>query len=450
MRVILIGKSSGRLDCLAEAITNSKNTELFILTDISNPELEKKGFVSIGKTNDQNYVLNFAKNIKENEIIRGKQKIIQETTIAVISDEESLAAGVVDTLKSIDILSVGPTKNLSQIESSKTFTRQLLERNKLGFMNPLWGSFNPNEINRVESYMHAFKNFVIKPDGLTNGKGVKVLNKDFFTINEGLKYCKEIFDTGEKLLIEQQQIGHEFSLMSFSDGNTIIDMPIVQDYKRLLDLDMGPNTGGMGSICDPKNKFSYIPQYHFEQASWTNRKVIEVLQKDCKEPYKGIIYGNFISTNNGLKIIEYNARFGDPEIINILPILDTDFGDILFDITRGKLNKKNIKFKNKATVCKYLVPIGYPNNSKQGFIDTKNVLIDNTTRIYFGSLDGNKITNSRSIAVVGISDDIYMAGNYAEFAAQQIKGPLFYRKDIGTFESLQRKINNTNLITEWQ
>lgn len=441
MRILLIGKSSGRLDCLAETIRRSERVELFILTNMIHDGLTDKGFVTIGPTDDPEWVADYGRKYCTEKGV---------ATIALISNEEPLAAGVADSLKKAGIDTVGPTQALAQIESSKTFTRKLLDKNKLAYMNPHWGSFEPGEINRVRSYMCAFKDFVIKPDGLTGGKGVKVKGDHFHTIQEGLDYCHEIFDQGGRLLIEQQQFGQEFSLMSFSDGKTVIDMPLVQDHKRLLDLDQGPNTGGMGSYSMADHKLPVCDEYSYLQATWTNRKVIEFLQNEIGAPYKGIIYGSYIITTTGLKIIEFNCRFGDPEVMNVLPILETDFGDILYAITKGTLTKKMVRFSPYATVCKYLVPIGHPNESEPGEIDISAVETDKFARLYRGAVNGNTLTGSRAVATVGIHDNLYMAEKFAELAASQIKGPLFHRKDIGTYEAIERRVNNVAMVKEWQ
>lgn len=428
MRVILIGKSSGRLDCLADAISRSKRVELFILTNIVHDGLKAKGFVDIGPTDNPGFVADYARTYSHGD-----------RTIALISNEEPLANGVVDALKAAGISSVGPTKPLARIESSKSFARKIIDNAGLGSMNPLWEIFAPGEIQRVESIMWGFADFVIKPDGLTGGKGVKVRGDHFQTIEEGLEYCKEVFETGSNLLIEQKQIGQEFSLMSFSDGNTLIDMPAVQDHKRLLDGDVGPNTGGMGSYSDANHLLPFLTKSDVNHASWANRQIIKELQKELAQPYKGIIYGNYIATKWGLKIIEFNCRFGDPEIMNVLPLLETDFGDLLYDITTGCMKPGKVRFAKKATVCKYLVPEGHPGPAANGTLDLSRIIQGENVRFYRGALDGDKLTGSRAAAVVGIAETIYKAEEFAENAASLAVGPVVHRRDIGTEEVIEKR-----------
>jgi phosphoribosylamine--glycine ligase len=155
-------------------------------------------------------------------------------------------------------------------------------------------------------------------------------------------------------------------------------------------------------------------------------------------------------TSSGLKIIEYNARFGDPEVMNVLPLLSTDFADILFAITKGKLRPEQVRFANKATVCKYLVPIGHPNDPQPGTLDLSKSAYDESVRVYYGALDGDKMTGSRAAAVVGIASTLDMAEKLAEQACNAAVGPVFHRKDIGTMEAVTRRTNHATRLREFR
>jgi phosphoribosylamine--glycine ligase len=394
--------------------------------------------VSIGPTDDPEFVGKWADAHRS-----------PPHTVALISNEEPLAAGIADLLNGMGIPTIGPTKELAQIETSKSFTRKLLHKHEI-VGSPHWEVFEPGEINRVESFMYAFGEYVIKPDGLTGGKGVMVKGDHFHTMEEGLHYCGELFAKGGKLLIEQKHEGQEFSLMSFSDGNIVVDMPPVQDHKRLLDRDFGPNTGGMGSYSNYDHSLPILNKYDLSYASYLNRRTIHVLQEETGQPYKGILYGNYMITSSGLKIIEYNARFGDPEVMNVLPLLSTDFADILFAITKGKLRPEQVRFANKATVCKYLVPIGHPNDPQPGTLDLSKSAYDESVRVYYGALDGDKMTGSRAAAVVGIASTLDMAEKLAEQACNAAVGPVFHRKDIGTMEAVTRRTNHATRLREFR
>jgi len=240
-------------------------------------------------------------------------------------------------------------------------------------------------------------------------------------------------------------VGEEFSLMSFCDGESLSHMPVVQDHKRAYEKDTGPNTGGMGTYSDSDHKLPFLEDSHINSAHKINEKTAEALKQEFGQGYKGILYGGFIATNAGVQLIEYNARFGDPEAMNVLSILETDFVDICESIISGSLDELNVKYKNLATVCKYAVPEGYPDNPVKGNkIDVSNV--KNKDMLFYASVeekDGNLIqVGSRAIAIIGHGESIWEAEQIAENNISKITGPLFYRKDIGTTELIQKKINH--------
>lgn len=438
MRVILIGKSSGRLDCLAEAITRSKRTELFILTNLENPGLRDKGLVFTGPTEDPAYIAMFVDMIRSPDPIR---------TIAVISNEESLAAGVADRLIEIGIPTVGPVKAAAQIETSKIFMRTLVsKRPEMAQYSPAWGAYSLQNGYNIEPFIKALNTLrfdaVIKPDGLTGGKGVRIQGEHLHSLGDVIDYCKEILVSGDRVLIETRLNGQEFSRMAFSDGNTVIPMPAVQDHKRVGEGDKGVNTGGMGSYSDIDHSLPFLTGADLTKADWLNQQVVKAIAEDTGQPFQGILYGNFIATSDGIKLIEYNARFGDPEVMNVLPLLETDFADICLAIATKTLTEDHVKFAHKATVCKYLLPAGYPFDPSPGRIDTSGIVADPDLRIYYGSLDGDQLTGSRALAVVGIADYIYAAEAIAERAAGQARGPLYHRSDIGTQELIQQRVDH--------
>ena len=201
-------------------------------------------------------------------------------------------------------------------------------------------------------------NYVVKYDGLAGGKGVKVSGDHLKNHHDAIEYCDNLIQKGSTFLIEEKFIGEEFSLMSFCDGTNIKHMPAVQDHKRAYDGDLGPNTGGMGSYSDQNLSLPFLKDSDIKEAQSINRETLKALKEHFKEDYKGILYGGFMATTNGIKLIEYNARFGDPEAMNVLSILKTDLVEICEHIINGSLDKIDIQFENKATVCKYAVPEG--------------------------------------------------------------------------------------------
>jgi phosphoribosylamine-glycine ligase len=211
-------------------------------------------------------------------------------------------------------------------------------------------------------------------------------------------------------------------------------MPLVQDHKRAYNEDKGPNTGGMGSYTDANHRLPFITAQEVEQALQITRQVLEALQEEEKALYKGILYGSFMASANGVYLIEYNVRFGDPEVINLLPLLENDFVEICQGITSSNLDPNQIRFKPLATVCKYLVPKVYPEGeSAPTLVDISKVQDKNC--LYYGSIEANQeglwTLGSRTIAVLGVGADLACAEEKAEAEINRIQGELFHRSDIG-------------------
>lgn len=436
MRVLLIGNTSGRLDCLAEAIANSHHSQLFILTNYTNPGLSQKGLVTCGPTADPDFVAHWA------DLLR------HGPTMAIISNEEPLAAGVVDKLVEMGIPTVGPTQALARIETSKIYARDLMDRYNIR-VNPLWGRFDEHcTLKDATDYMHALGEFVIKPDGLTGGKGVKVMGDHFQSLEQAIVVCMGLRDQRQPFIIEEKLPGEEFSLMSFVGGEVIHTFPI-QDHKRLINGDFGPNTGGMGSYSRssrPGESLPFVTQEMYDQACAFNEAAIQALEKDNRQSYYGVLYGNYIVTPKGLRLIEFNARAADPEIMNLLPLLETDFVDAAWAMARGELKPGMIRFANKASVVKYLVPMSYPDgNCPPDKIDLSSVTRDPNLRIYYGGLNIDVLTGGRTIAMVGIADTLEKSERVAETACNQLP-TLVHRSDIGTAHLIGERMRKFNDI----
>ena len=368
-------------------------------------------------------------------------------TLAIIGPENPLANGVSDMLWDLGIPTIGPKKNLAQIEVSKSFTRNLQKTYQIPGA-PIYKYFKSME--GVSEFLKKLgENYVVKYDGLAGGKGVKVSGDHLKNHHDAIEYCDNLIQKGSTFLIEEKFIGEEFSLMSFCDGTNIKHMPAVQDHKRAYDGDLGPNTGGMGSYSDQNHSLPFLKDSDIIEAQNINRETLKALKKHFKEDYKGILYGGFMATANGIKLIEYNARFGDPEAMNVLSILKTDLVEICEHIINGSLDKIDIQFENKATVCKYAVPEGYPDNPiKNESIDVSKV--KNSDLLYYASVDikdGVLVeSGSRTIATVGISNSIFSAEKIAEESISCVEGPLFHRTDIGTPLLIEKRKNNMDSL----
>jgi phosphoribosylamine--glycine ligase len=249
------------------------------------------------------------------------------------------------------------------------------------------------------------------------------------------------------VVVEERLIGEEFTLQAFVDGEHLAPMPLVQDHKRAFEGDTGPNTGGMGAYTMPDHRMPFVNDNEYRQALVIMQKVVDALKIEGM-PYKGVLYGQFMNTISGPMVIEFNARFGDPEAMNVLSLLKTDMGDIVRAIIQGSLDKISIDFEQKATVCKYLVPEGYPDKPVTGEIirpgDSGSALL------YYASVlsEGDHLItqSSRTMAYVGTGDTLAQAEKIAEEAAASVKGPIRYRSDIGTELVLLKRINHMKEI----
>jgi phosphoribosylamine--glycine ligase len=438
--ILLIGNGA-REHVLAEAILHSKeNPHLFSFMKANNPgivSLSEK--IKLGNYSNLKAITDFA---LQNKI-----------DFAIIGPEDPLSHGVVDALAECGIPAVGPTKSLARLETSKSFTRNLVSKYNIPG-NPRFQVFT--SIEGVEAFLQKLTGIVIKPDGLTGGKGVLVQGDHFATKEEALKLCKQILMKSQALIVEEKFDGEEFSLQCLCDGKTVVATPLVQDHKRRFDGDRGPNTGGMGSYSLANHSLPFLKPEDTLAGLEITRQVAAALLKETGSPYKGIMYGGFIATKDGVKLLEYNARFGDPEAMNILPLLKTDFVEICRHIIAGTLDKLKIEFEPKATVCKYVVPKGYglPADHPDAASSRAKIEIGDVgkARLYYSSVDkkedGLYLSSSRAIGIVGIADNLDEARKIAEEGVKAVRGPVAYREDIGTDALIQKRIDHMKKIRE--
>ena len=430
MKILLIGNGA-REHVIAETLKKNKSTILYSYIKSKNPGIISlsNGFEN-GNYNDLEKIKNYAEKIKPD--------------FAFIGPEDPLGHGVVDSLKKLNIPSVGPTKNLARLETSKAFTRNLLRKYKIEG-NPRFEIFDKNNIGNARNFIDLLESCVVKPDGLTGGKGVKVQGAHFKTKKEALDYCNEILQIHQYVIVEEKLEGEEFSLQCLTDGKTVVAMPPVQDHKRAFVDDKGPNTGGMGSYSCENHLLPFLAKKDVEIGLKITQKVADAIYKETKEFYKGVMYAGFIITKNGIKLLEYNARFGDPEAMNVLPLMENDFVEVCSAIISQQLHKIKIKFQSKATVCKYLVPNGYPDNP----IKNEKIIVGKTppnAKLYYASVEQREnslyTTGSRAIACLGVADNLEKAEKIAEQATHSIKGKLFHREDIGTKKLIEKRIKH--------
>jgi len=318
----------------------------------------------------------------------------------------------------------------------KAFCREMMDHNQLDGC-PLYRVFHSaaGAVRFIESYDG---DLVVKPIGLTGGKGVRIMGEQVDRAG-AIAYTRSL--NGD-VVLEERLLGEEFTLQAFVDGNHLVPMPLVQDHKRAFDGDTGPNTGGMGSYSMPDHMLPFVQELDYRRALSIMQSVVAAMERRGS-PYKGILYGQFMDTAQGPKVIEFNARFGDPEAMNVLSTLSSDLSEIVSRIAEGSLALSHVTFEPLATVCKYLVPKGYPDTPHAG--DPITLPANHHALLYYANVEksasGSLVTQtSRALAYVGMGETLEEAERNAEQAASGVRGAVRYRRDIGTRALLDRRI----------
>ena len=423
MKILVIG-SGGREHAIIKKIKQNKNvSEIYAIP--GNGGIERDAICIDIKATDINAIKGFA---KKNNI-----------DYAIVTPDDPLVAGLVDALEEIKIPCFGPNKNAAIIEGSKVFAKNLMKKYKIPTA----------EYETFESYDKAIEYLktapmptVIKADGLALGKGVIIAEtkeKAFDTVKNIMK-DKAFGKSGDRIVIEEFLEGVEVSILSFTDGKTIIPMISSMDHKRIGDKDTGLNTGGMGTIAPN-------PYYTKEIAKECFDKIfiptISAMNKEGRT-FKGCLYFGLMITKDGAKVIEYNCRFGDPETQVILPLLKSDLLDIMIATTNGNLDKVKVEFENKSAACIIMASEGYPLEYKKGF--AINIPKDIIERVYFAGVKKENeklLTNGgRVLGITNIADTLDKAIKLSYEDARQISFEgAYYRKDIGE-KALLKKGNN--------
>ncbi len=433
MNILVVGTGARE-----HAICNSiKDAELYSIMSNKNPGIARISKYQISNEKDIDGVKKFA---QANNI-----------DVAIIGPEAPLEMGIVNELNEVGIGCVGPTMEAARIETDKAFMRDLFETHKIG------GSIVYKVFDSVKDAGEFIDDFgrdvVIKPIGLTGGKGVKIVGEHLEDGEAAKKYVDEIINNKisghAQVVIEERLIGEEFTVQAFVDGDKILPMPAAQDHPHAYEGDQGPITGGMGSYSDATGLLPFLDHKSYNISVKIMEDTIKAVKNEVG-PYKGILYGQFMLCSNGPKLVEYNARFGDPEAMNVLPLLKTDFVEICEGIIDGNL--KNAEFENKASVCKYIVPKGYPETGKSGQIlkvdETK--INDLGGLVYYAAVNekDNKIytSSSRALGLVGIGDNISEAEEICEKATEYVKGDIYHRRDVGTPELVQKRVAHMHEI----
>jgi phosphoribosylamine--glycine ligase len=459
---ILIVAYGAREAAIADAFLKSEKylAELYIVDKQKNPfnaKIAKKHLV----IPDLN-IKEICKFAKENKA---------EIDFGIVGPENPIIDGVRDLIeKETGIPMICPTRKYA-IEKSKVEQRILLKK-VFPEVNPEFKIFNPKDypenksrvIEDVKKWINELggvEKIVIKPDKPGFGKGVGVGGEHFFTINQALEHFLSIYDKETQVIIEEKLDGEESSFQAWCDGKTLTPLPETRDYKRAFDGDTGVNTGGMGSYKSEENWLPFMTENDWTREIEIVKTIFKKLKNAENNPeLRGIpFYVAFIHTKYGPKILEINSRPGDPEIINIMPLIKDDFIDVCFKMIDGKLNSLN--FERKASVVTYAVPLTYGSYrvkfSGENLVDLNEVYklsekYEGKLKVYPASMElKNEKTyalKSRSVAIVGIGETIKEARELSLEGIKNIDGPLWNRWDIASEKHIANSIAHMKRLRE--
>lgn len=357
----------------------------------------------------------------------------ENVDLVVVGPDDPLAAGLVDYLEEKDLKVFGPRKNAALIEGSKVFMKDFCARQ--GIPTASFRSFDSLEEARKELAQSPIP-VVLKADGLAAGKGVIVAHtrEEAEAALDRIMVQKAYGEAGSKVIIEEFLEGEEISILALVDGKNFLLMDPIRDHKPLLDGNQGPNTGGMGT-------FSPVPGVSAEIIDAVKAQIIEPAVKGMASegrPFKGVLFAGLMLTADGPKLIEFNARFGDPETQVVIPRLETDLLELMMATIEGRLDEIELRFRQESALCLILASQGYPYSYEKSFpisgLDEVQCPL-----FHAGTRRENKetLTNGgRVLGVVGLGDDLKGARKKAYEEADKISFQGVYRRsDIGTFSS---------------
>jgi phosphoribosylamine--glycine ligase len=412
MKILLVG-SGGREHALGAGLqADPECTELHVAP--GNPGIAEFATCHAIDITDNQAILDLAEKL--------------EIEFVVIGPELPLVNGIADQLRAAGIPVFGPSKAAAQIEGSKNFAKEVMRDAGV----PTAHSFTCSNQAEIEKALDAFgAPYVVKDDGLAAGKGVVVTNNREEALQHGLS-CKRV-------VIEEFLDGPEVSLFGISDGTTILAMQPAQDFKRALDGDKGPNTGGMGA-------YSPLPWAPSDIVEDTHRQVLAPMIAELAArgtPFVGLLYAGLALTNHGVRVIEFNARFGDPETQVLIPRLKTPLATLLYKAATRNLKDVTLQWNDDSAVTVVLAAEGYPATPKSGGVISGFTSIENVRTFHSGTSQtdaGLVATGGRVLTITGIGEDLTEARNRAYRAISQISlTGSFYRTDIAFNASVAEK-----------
>jgi len=463
-KVLLVGEGA-REHAIAEAIVRSpQGPKLFAAMRIQNPGIaslcqRSGGAIRLGESTSPRFVASVAEEFSVDYVFVGP--------------EEPLFHGVADAVEDRGFACVGARRRAAEIEMSKAAMRRLMWKHKIP------GRLRFKAFTKVEdaiAYVREYpESIALKPARQAGGKGVKVIadlqaylsrekeqvkSEHARAILE--KHMTEYSDVEDRILIEERVEGPEYTVQMFTDGRTVKPFPAVQDHKNAYEMDIGPETGGMGSICGPGWTLPFLAREEYDRSVEIVRQSVRAIERESGTRYKGVIAGQMMLTSAwGPTIIEFYSRFGDPEAVNLFPILEADMVEVMEAIAGEKLHKVKLEFRPRATVVKCIAPRGYPERrdlAKGHPVSVDERAIERTgSRVYYGSAsleeDGSlKTAGSRVVEIMAEGPTLPDAAERAEAATRFVKcvdgWPVYHRSDIGSDALLSKRIEQAKLIRE--
>ena len=429
MKILIVG-SGGREHAIGFALARSSyHPELYGYFTSANPGLLKICVEwMIGQIKDSRAIADYA-----------WQKRVD---LVVVGPEVPLMEGIADVMAQRGIPCVGPRKALADLEGSKAILRDVATR-YAPEANPRFQVCYSNA--EITEFINEVKTIVVKPIGLTSGKGVKVMGTQLPTVQAAQEYASELLAKDKVVLLEECLVGEEFSQIVMTDGVRVVPMPLCQDAKYAFENNQGPMTGGMGVYTMQDHLLPFVSKENRTQAIEIIKKILNGFQNETGMRYHGFLYGQFMLETRGTVIVETNVRLGDPEAINVMALIKTDPVDVFMGMTCGL--PETVEFLPKATVCKYLVPQNYPESVDFNLrvkIDER-VLQENDTQMIYAGVEKEgeffKPTGSRFSSVLAVRDTVEQAEKAVEATIEKLSiNGLRHRRDIATAGAINKKV----------
>ena len=437
----LIVGSGGR-EC-AFALNLFKEVTLYAFMSHENPTIvdcvaQSSGKCVVGNVNDAKAVAEFTV----------KNKI----DYAFVSADDPLANGVVDEMLGYGIKAVGGTKAATRIEWDKIYSIEMMQKVCPEF-TPYYQAIKSKDAlkSAVEEFKNRSLELVVKPQGLTGGKGVKVMPEHLKDYAACIDYASELLDKhpNEQVLLVEKLKGIEFTIMGLTDGEHLVMAPASYDYPFRFENDLGAGTGGMGCFTNNEKKLPFMNNKDLQDCQTIIQKIIDAMHDDglC---FSGVLNGGFFKTNEGIKFMEFNGRFGDPEGLNILMLLSSSFADVIKQMWHKTLAEETVNFVKKASVVKYLVAKEYPQESNEATVFTmdEKAISEMGVDVFFASSvktadkQYQTLKKSRAIAFGALADTIENAGDLVNNAIDIfVSADLEYRSDIGAKANLDKLLD---------